>query len=102
MFLFDVRRPKPGYDLQIQHELAAQGGYSGHKGRLTVVPYDKPPVPTDYYKPPEPPEPPDFYTCTYTAPSGAASPIDIVATISYYDIWAKERRKFEFTLHVVP
>jgi hypothetical protein len=94
MFLFDVRRPKPGYDLQIQHGLAAQGGYTGSVGKLTTKPGPPPP--------PLPSPPPRYYDFIYVAPENIASPIDVTATVSYYDIWGQERRKFEFTLHVVP
>jgi hypothetical protein len=90
-FYFSARNPAPGYDIQIQHELTAQGDYSGNKGQLTILP--------EYLTPPCPPI---DYTFTYTAPENITSPTDIIATVSYYDTWVKERRKFEFTLHVVP
>jgi hypothetical protein len=92
MFTFSTNDPQPGYDLQIQHGLAAQGSYTGSIGKLTTMP-GPPPLPS---------QPPRYYTFIYVAPENIASPIDVTATVSYYDIWVQERRKFEFTLHVVP
>ena len=80
--------PCPAEGTQPEHSLVSTGGYSGPLGELEIAPQSQ----LGTY----------HWICSYTAPEGITSPVDIDAKFSIYDPWAKQRRERVLTFHVVP
>jgi len=81
-------KPCPAEGAQMQWSLVGAGGYTGPLGELEI----KPDSQLAAY----------LWICSYTAPEGITSPVDIDAKFSIYDPWAKQRRERVLTFHVVP